>query len=234
QVKLRGFRIELEEIAAVLREQAAVQDALVLARAEGGGEPRLVAYVLRRPAVTAGEATPDAAAIASALRAFAGERLPEYMVPAAYVFLDAWPLTPSGKIDRAALPSPERLDQGATQPYVAPRTEAEATLAAICAELLGLERVGADDSFFALGGHSLLATQLLARVRAQFQVELPLRTLFEQPTVAGLAQALAQAQQTSSAAPPPAITRVDRSARRMKRSTLSNNGSETRLDKVED
>jgi amino acid adenylation domain-containing protein len=234
QVKLRGFRIELEEIAAVLREQAAVQDALVLACAAGSGDDqRLVAYVLRTPA-TADAAAPDDAASASALRAVAGARLPAYMVPAAFVFLDAWPLTPSGKIDRAALPSPERADQGATQPYVAPRTEAEATLAQICAELLGLKRVGAEDSFFALGGHSLLATQLLARVRAQFQVELPLRTLFEQPTVAGLAQALALAQQTSSAAPTPAITRVDRSARRMKRSTLSNNGGETRLDKVED
>jgi amino acid adenylation domain-containing protein len=235
QVKLRGFRIELEEIAAVLREQAAVQDALVLARAAGTGDPRLVAYVLRTPAAPDDAvAAPDDAASASALRAVAGARLPEYMVPAAFVFLDAWPLTPSGKIDRAALPSPERADQGATQPYVAPRTEAEATLAQICAELLGLKRVGAEDSFFALGGHSLLATQLLARVRAQFQVELPLRTLFEQPTIAGLAQALALAQQTSSAAPTPAITRVDRSARRMKRSTLSNNGGETRLDKVED
>jgi acyl carrier protein len=123
------------------------------------------------------------------------------MVPAAFVFLDAWPLTPSGKIDRAALPSPERVDQGAIQPYVAPRTEAEATLAQICAELLGLERVGAEDSFFALGGHSLLATQLLARVRAQFQVELPLRALFEQPTVAGLAQHVeaAMAEQSEAA-----------------------------------
>jgi amino acid adenylation domain-containing protein len=175
QVKVRGFRIELGEVEGALRRQAGVEDCAVVAR-----EGRLVAYVAH------GEgAAPAGAELKAALR----RELPEHMVPTAYVVLAKLPLSPSGKVDRRALPAPEgaRTEE---RPYVAPRTEAEEALAGLCAELLGLERVGVEDDFFELGGHSLLATQLLSRLRDAFGVELPLRALFESPTVAGLAAAV--------------------------------------------
>ncbi|HEX2078883.1 MAG TPA: amino acid adenylation domain-containing protein, partial [Longimicrobium sp.] len=171
QVKVRGFRIELGEIEAVLRRHESVADCVVMARAEAG-EPRLVAYVV-------GEAQ------AEALRAHVRRSLPEYMVPAAFVFLEALPLTPNGKLDRKALPAPELAS--AEERYVAPRTPVEEVLAGIWAEVLRLERVGVEESFFELGGHSLLATRVVSRVRELFGVELPLRALFEGPRVAELA-----------------------------------------------
>ncbi|MCY1042404.1 amino acid adenylation domain-containing protein, partial [Corallococcus sp. bb12-1] len=174
-VKLRGFRIELGEIEATLRQHPSVQQALVLARRDSPtGDPRLVAYVV------------GANSHPSELRAHLQQKLPEYMVPAVYVQLDAFPLTPNGKVDRKALPAPEA---SATQRdrYVAPRTTTERQLAALWAEVLRVERVGNEDHFFELGGHSLLATQVVARVRATFGVELPLRALFEEPTLRRLA-----------------------------------------------
>ncbi|HYH52016.1 MAG TPA: amino acid adenylation domain-containing protein, partial [Acidimicrobiia bacterium] len=172
QVKIRGFRIEPGEIEAVLESHPDVGRAAVVAR-----DGQLVAY-----AATGGEP--------SALRAFLALRLPSYMVPAALVVLPVLPVTASGKVDRRALPAPERI-AGAGRP---PAGNAEITLAHLFAELLDLapEAVGADDDFFALGGHSLLAARLVARARALLAVELPLRTVFDTPTVAGLAAALDQ------------------------------------------
>ena len=182
QIKLRGMRIELGEIEVVLREQPGVRDAAVAVKEIKPDDKRLVGYIV-------GATVPDAAALRTALKA----RLPGYMVPAAFVALDALPLTGSGKMDRRALPEP---DWGAVtgQAPVAPRTPVEAQLAAIFAEVLGLPTpVGVNDSFFALGGHSLTATRLLARIRAVCGVDLPVRTLFADPTVAGVAAALAAA-----------------------------------------
>ncbi|MET0399319.1 MAG: non-ribosomal peptide synthase/polyketide synthase [Longimicrobiaceae bacterium] len=172
QVKVRGFRIEPGEIEAALLEQPSVREAVVLAREDVPGELRLVGYV-----VAPGR---DAAGLRERLRG----RLPDYMVPAAVVVLDSLPLTPSGKLDRRALPAPDAASVGA---YVAPRTPAEEVLAGIWVEVLRVERVGAEDDFFGLGGHSLLGTRVVSRVRQAFGVELPLRALFEAPTVAGLA-----------------------------------------------
>jgi amino acid adenylation domain-containing protein len=172
QVKIRGFRIEPGEIEAVLRGHESVTDCVVVAREDVSGEQRLVAYVVG--GVEADE-----------LREHLRESLPEYMVPAAFVGLEALPLTPNGKLDRKALPAPE-YTAGADR-YVAPRTPTEEVLAGIWAEVLRLERVGVEERFFELGGHSLLATQVVSRVREAFGVELPLRALFETPTVAGLA-----------------------------------------------
>jgi len=182
QVKLRGMRIELGEIEVTLREQPGVRDAAVAVREIKPDDKRLVGYIV-------GATAPDAAALRTALKA----RLPDYMVPAAFVVLDALPLTGSGKMDRRALPEP---DWGAVtgQAAVAPRTPVEALLAAIFAEVLGLPApVGVNDNFFALGGHSLTATRLVARIRAVCGVDLPVRTLFADPTVAGVAAALAAA-----------------------------------------
>jgi surfactin family lipopeptide synthetase A len=130
----------------------------------------------------------------SELRRFLKEKLPEYMVPSAFVMLDALPLTPNGKVDRRALPAPAQVRPAPGGTYVAPSTPAEEVLASIWAKVLGLERVGVQDNFFELGGHSLLATQVLSRLRDAFQVELPLRVFFETPTVAGLASAVMQRQ----------------------------------------
>jgi amino acid adenylation domain-containing protein len=180
QVKLRGMRIELGEIEVALREQPGVRDAAVAVKEINPDDKRLVGYIV-------GVAAPDAAALRTALKA----RLPDYMVPAAFVVLDALPLTGSGKMDRRALPEPgwgAVTDQAA----VAPLTPLEAHLAAIFAEMLGLPGpVGVNDNFFALGGHSLTAIRLLARIRAVCGVDLPVRTLFADPTVAGVAAALA-------------------------------------------
>ena len=174
QVKLRGFRVEPGEIEAALRAHPGVRDAAVLARGDGD-ERRLVAYL-----VAHGE-RPRAAELRQALRA----TLPDFMVPSAFVFLDALPLTPNGKLDRRALPDPQA--PAADAGHVAPRTPTEEVLAEVWSALLRVERVGAADDFFALGGHSLLATRLAARVREAFGVELPLRAVFESPTLAALA-----------------------------------------------
>ncbi|HYG65887.1 MAG TPA: amino acid adenylation domain-containing protein, partial [Thermoanaerobaculia bacterium] len=172
QVKIRGFRIELGEIEAVLAALPEVREALVVTREDTPGLRRLVAYVV-------GEAATET--LRQALR----ERLPEHMVPAAFVTLPQLPLTPNGKVDRKALPPPE--PERAEESWLAPRTPVEEVLAAIWAELLGLERVGAADSFFDLGGHSLLATRVMSRLRSAFGVEMPLRDLFEAPLLADLA-----------------------------------------------
>jgi amino acid adenylation domain-containing protein len=179
QVKVRGFRVELGEIEILLGEHPAVREVAVVVREDQPGEKRLVAYLVKNEGVTLS---------LTELRAFLKEKLPDYMVPQLFVTLEQFPLTPSGKVDRRALPAP---DEGALieRAKVAPRGPVEEALAGIFAEILKLpiEQIGAHDGFFELGGHSLLGTQVIARARAAFRVELPLRALFEHPTPAALA-----------------------------------------------
>ena len=181
QVKIRGFRIELGEIEATLLKHPAVRQAAVACRQDGSGDKILAAYI-----VPGDGGAPSPAS----LRTFLQEKLPEYMVPSAFVVLESLPFMTSGKVDRGALPAPERTREAAGEPYTPPETEAQMKLAAIFGEVLSLDRVGMNDSFFSLGGHSLSATRVMSRIREVFHVDLPLRSIFESPSVAGLAAAL--------------------------------------------
>ncbi len=192
QVKLRGFRIELGEIEAVLNEHPDVQTAVVLVwdgETADTTDKQLVAYVVARP---------NAAPTAHDLYAFLQQRVPAYMIPAAFVAVAALPIDPNGKLDRRALPSPFAERMEANDDFVAPRNRVEADLAKIWADVLGLDRVSVQDNFFELGGHSLLATQVTSRIRETFDIELPIWTIFETLTIAGLAQAIIQ-QEIASA-----------------------------------
>ncbi|NJC74317.1 amino acid adenylation domain-containing protein, partial [Planosporangium thailandense] len=193
QVKIRGYRIEPGEIEAVLLGHPAIAEAAVVAR-DDGGHQRLVAYVVPAP----GQWIPSA----SVLRELLGGSLPDYMIPTAFVTLAALPLTTSGKLDRRALPAPDltSIDPGG---YVAPRTDVERVVANIWAEVLGVERVGVTDNFFALGGDSILSIRVIARLRGEFGVALSPRVLFTAPTVAELADAVEA--DTGSAEPTPGI-----------------------------
>ncbi|WP_208448845.1 amino acid adenylation domain-containing protein [Burkholderia gladioli] len=192
QVKVRGFRVEPGEIEAQLATHEAVREAIVIARQDPASNARLLAYVSLQDAAPCAELVRD-------LREHLAARLPEYMVPAAFVVLDALPLTPNGKVDRRALPEPD--DEAFAQAqYEAPQGETEQTIAALWAELLGVERVGRHDNFFALGGHSLLATRMLARLRESFGHDVSIRTLFEAPTVSQLAPRVHTAVQSDALA----------------------------------
>ncbi|MEM7586881.1 MAG: amino acid adenylation domain-containing protein, partial [Acidobacteriota bacterium] len=188
QVKIRGFRIELGEIETALLAQSSVREAAVAVHGSLQEDRHLLAYI-----VPVGD-TLDPSALRNALAL----ELPPYMVPALFVQLERLPLNTNGKLDRRALPAPEQMGiERSTAPYVAPRTPAEVVLAEIFAELLTVERVGVDDNFFDLGGQSLLVTQALSRCRRAFGIDLPLRTFFEQPTVAALAAKLQQSPEHS-------------------------------------
>jgi amino acid adenylation domain-containing protein len=181
QVKVRGFRIELGEIEAALRQHPKLRDAVAAARVDARGDDYLVAYVVAdgRQAPAAGE-----------LRTFLREKLPDYMIPSVYVAVERLPLMPNGKIDRSALPEPDRATREQGPTFVAPRNTVEEAVASIFSEVLGVASIGADDNFFDLGGHSLLATQVVSRARKMFKVNLPLRQFFESPTVAALAESV--------------------------------------------
>ena len=184
QIKLRGFRIELGEIESVLGLSDEVAQAVVICREDRPGDKRLVAYLVS----TAGVSTDSGIDIA-ALRALARERLPEYMMPSAFVCLERLPLTPNGKVDRRALPAPD-AEAFAVSEYAAPRNTEEETLAALWAEVLGQPRIGIHDNFFDLGGHSLLATQLVTRMQNALGADISLRMMFEAPTVARFGELL--------------------------------------------
>jgi acyl carrier protein len=188
QVKIRGFRIEPGEVEAVLASHPAVAQAVVIVREDIPGDKRLAGYITPADGAAGDGAAGDGAAgdgLAASVRQFAAARLPGYMVPAVVVVLPAMPLNANGKVDRRALPAPGRT--AAASRSRGPATAQEETLCELFAEVLGLDQIGAEDNFFELGGHSLLATRLVSRVRAVLGVELPVRALFEAPTVAGLA-----------------------------------------------
>ena len=183
QVKIRGFRIELGEIESVLLGHPDVQEAAVIVREDTPGDKRLAAYVGRT----------NGSLNVSHLREYLLDRLPGYMLPSAFMIVESLPLTPNGKVDRKALPAPDGnwLQEDT---YVAPRNPIEQGLAEIWSEVLHIERIGVHDSFFEMGGHSLMATQVMSRIRNTFQTELPLRVLFESPTVAGLSDAMSRSR----------------------------------------
>ena len=175
QIKLRGYRIELGEIEASLRQHEDVQETVVLCREDMPGVKQLVAYIL-------------GSAPASDLRSYLQRQVPGYMVPSAFVVLEQLPLTLNGKIDRKALPAPNEADRTQGLTYVAPTTEVEELLVQLWQEVLKIDCIGIHDNFFELGGHSLLAMQVIARLRQGLELEIPLRTLFENPTVASFAK----------------------------------------------
>ena len=183
-MKLRGFRIELGEIEAVLKECPALAQSVVVLREDRPGDKRLLGYDVPRESHS-----PTHVELIAHLR----RKLPDYMLPSAFVPLERLPLTPNGKVDRQALPAPDPARPDLGMGYVL-RSRLEEQLAAIWADLLGVERVGIHDNFFELGGHSLSATRVVSQIRSVVQVELPVRSLFETPTIAGLAETIEAAQ----------------------------------------
>jgi hypothetical protein len=195
QVKIRGYRIEVGEIEAVLRQHPQVRESVVVVRQDASGESRMVGYVVSKQHVRLAS---------EQLEAYLRQHVPEYMLPAGWVQLDALPLTANGKVDRARLPEPEQHVGEVEHEPVGPRSPLEALVAQVWQDLLGVPMVGVHDSFFALGGHSLLATRVIARLQSMLQVTLPVSLLFAAPTVAELAQHLEQelGQRAGQALPP--------------------------------
>jgi amino acid adenylation domain-containing protein len=204
QVKIRGYRIELGEIENVLGAHAGVRECVVAASEDDSGEKRLVAYVVKD-----GEREPSE----GELRSYLKERLPEYMAPAWFVRLEEMPLTPNGKVDRRALPSPNMKRAEEVDGYLTPRTAVEEIVTGIFEEALKLDRVGRRDNFFDLGGHSLLATQVVSRVRKMSGVEIGVRSVFEKPTAEGLASRIEEALRAGKKDEAPPLVRVSREQR---------------------
>jgi amino acid adenylation domain-containing protein len=219
QVKVRGFRIELGEIEAVLRQIPEVGDAVVIVREDNPGDKRLVAYIVPNENQDLADLESRITNIKDVIR----EKLPVYMIPSFIVALEEFPLSPSGKVNRKALKSPAGLEQSLESSYVPPNTPAEQQLVEICSALLNLEKVGIHHNFFEIGGHSLLATQFISRVREVFGVELPLRSLFEHPTIFEIAMEIETLKLSSPETIPPKIQAVSRERRRMKLSDLDKN-----------
>src|SRR6185369_7863418 len=199
QVKVRGFRIELGEIESVLGTHAAVREVVVIASEDAAGNKQLVAYVVSDESIDSNQ-----------LRAYLKERLPEYMVPSAFVTLAEMPLTPNGKVDRKALPEPDHSSTESMKDHAIPVTEAEELLAGMWAQMLNRQQVSATDNFFELGGHSLLAAQLISEIKRVFQLELPLRSVFEAPTVAELAEVIEKERRAAEGIQVPPIKPVPR------------------------
>ena len=206
QVKLRGNRVESGEIESRLNRHPAVRDSLVLARQDGEGRKRLVAYFLSRQV----PAPPN-----KELSDFLRTMLPEQMTPSAFVGLNAWPLAPNGKVDRCALPLPEQLNRPSRRSFAGPRSQVEKTVTKIWSELLGNARVGVHDNFFELGGHSLLAVQAVARLEESFKIQLSVRSLFEKPIAADLAREIERRVANHAPQRKPGIVRVSREAYRV-------------------
>jgi Acyl-CoA synthetases (AMP-forming)/AMP-acid ligases II len=185
QIKIRGYRIELGEIESVLAQHPDIQQAAVLTREDKPGDRRLVAYCV---------ATANSNALPRDLRSYLQHKLPDYMIPSAFVLLDSLPLTPNGKLDRKSLPAPGHGRPEPDDGFAAPRTPLEESLANIWAEVLKLDKVGIHDNFFHLGGHSLLATQVVSRMRNAFSIEVRLRQMFESPTIAEMATIITENQ----------------------------------------
>lgn len=203
QVKIRGFRIEPGEIEAALGEHTAVRQAAVMPLEAAAGDKRLVAYVVTRP-----ENQPTI----GTLRRFLQKRLPDYMVPSTFILLAEMPLLPNGKVDRRSLPEPDWSQRELESAYVAPRNPVEEVLVNVWQQVLGLRQVGIHDNFFELGGHSLLATQLISRVQDAFDIDLPLRHIFEAPTAATLAEFVEIAQRAEAGTQAPPIEPIPREA----------------------
>ncbi len=185
QVKIRGQRVELGEIEAILKQHPGIEEAVAAVKGEDPDDKRLVAYFVSGA---------DESIIVNELRQLIYDCLPEHMAPSAFVKLSEMPLTRTGKIDRNALPEPDQSRPQFEQAYAAPRNQIELALAGIWSQVLKLEQIGIHDNFFQLGGHSLMATQVMSRMREAFEIEVPLRNLFETPTIAGLALAVEQLQ----------------------------------------
>ena len=201
QVKIRGYRVEPGEIEAAIKLHPAVQQALVVAREDTPGVKRLVAYVVPQPAQ-------ETSQLVAQLRSQLKEGLPDYMVPAAFVLLEEFPLNASGKVDRHALPMPDFTESERQEGFVAPRTSLEEIVAGSWAEVLGIEQISIHDNFFVLGGHSLLAMQVTSRLHALLHVHVPLRHFFEAPTVAQLAETVSRLQATHSQSHQPVLRKL--------------------------
>lgn len=213
QIKLRGYRIELGEIEATLSQIEAVRAAVVVVQTDAPDIQRLVAYLVPYPQ----QPIPPIATLRHQLR----QQLPDYMVPTAFVILDSLPLTPNGKVDRRALPALDAREPLGSD-FVSPRSPLEAEVANLWAAVLRVPQVGVFDQFFELGGHSLLATQLIAQVQDQFQVQLPLRSVFESPVLADFAAQIAQAKSALAQPQLNAITRLDRQSYRLQQEDSGN------------
>ncbi|NBD17977.1 MAG: amino acid adenylation domain-containing protein [Cyanobacteria bacterium] len=213
QVKIRGFRIELEEIEAILSQHSALEQAVVLAPLDRQGNPQLVGYLI---------ANDEHRLSHDDVSCYLQSRLPAYMIPSQFVFLQSFPLTPNGKIDRKALPEPN-ISAETEETRVMPRTATEKILAEIWCDVLTCDKVGVNKNFFQLGGHSLKATQVVSKVRDQFQIELPIQAIFEAVTIAELSQKIDQHQEKVNQSHSPEIQPISRQARQRKLSSLKNN-----------